>query len=823
MEIEEIGVCYAFRFLHVIGKKCILSVGCRSYEEAKIYFDKAQNNRKGVRMIYRKIFINDFKKNRASHVILYLFMTLSAAIAVSVCVMVMHLFASITSMYQTAKPPHFLQMHKGEIVQEDIDAFNQSYTGITHWQTVPMIDVYGEEITVIPAHLGAIVEHSEHEENIFTLETCRLDLSLVKQNEDHDILLDGNRKKLEIGAGEIGVPVILLEQYDIEVGDILCIKSGTMEKDFIVSDYVYDGLMNSTLCSSTRFLINEQDYYELYGKIGEKEYLIEAYFTDSAKANAYQTAYEQSDRNLPKDGQAITYTMIFLLSAMTDIMMAIVFLLVGILLLVISMICLRYIILTELEDDMQEIGTMKSIGISSNCIKKLYLGKIRVLMIAGCVSGLVAAVFLVKLLTGRMNRIFGEQPIGMSVYGLAVLVSIVVYGMIILFSRKVLERLRKASVMELLVEKKGFHHGKSGYGIIFGILLLITFLMLVPYRMVQTMENEAFITYMGSAVCDVLLEVEQGERLEERRETAEHMLQIEKKDGFIEEIDVLKRVRLQAESESGELVGIHIDTGEAAGKGLQYLAGNKPDMEDEIALSSLMAEELGKAQGDRVVLIADGKRQEFKVCGIYQDVTSGGKTAKAVHNFAEVTAEQYTYQIYLEQEMEASETIGKWAQCLGNGYSIEDMEEFLSQTLGGVSIQVRQGSVAAFVIGLLLTTLITLLFLKFHFAREAGELAIKRAIGIPFSAICMQELYPVLTAGGIGMLAGALLVETVGDKLVSMLIGMLGIGLTRIEFARLTVLLYVVVFGVLALTLIIVTRVACERIRKMDIINYLNE
>lgn len=31
-------------------------------------------------------------------------------------------------------------------------------------------------------------------------------------------------------------------------------------------------------------------------------------------------------------------------------------------------------------------------------------------------------------------------------------------------------------------------------------------------------------------------------------------------------------------------------------------------MENEIALSSLMSEELGKAQGDRVVLIADGKR-----------------------------------------------------------------------------------------------------------------------------------------------------------------------------------------------------------------------
>ena len=203
-------------------------------------------------------------------------------------------------------------------------------------------------------------------------------------------------------------------------------------------------------------------------------------------------------------------------------------------------------------------------------------------------------------------------------------------------------------------------------------------------------------------------------------------------------------------------------------------------------------------------------------------MTSGGRTAKARHDFKEVTAEQYTYQIYLKQGVDTSETIGKWAQYLGNGYSIEDMEEFLNQTLGGVSMQVKQGSVAAFVIGLLLTTLITLLFLKLRFAREAGELAIKRAIGIPFSAICLQELYPVLMAGVIGMLAGAFLVEIAGDKIVSMLIGMLNIGLTRIEFSRITVLLDVVVFGVLIITLIIVTRAACERIRKMETSGMIN-
>lgn len=287
-----------------------------------------------------KILRNDFKKNIGRNLILLLFMTLSSAVAVSVCLIIMQLFASISDMYETAQPPHFLQMHKGELNQRDIDEFNEDYPGITYWQTVPMIDIHGEDLTV-----------RNSDGNAFSMSDCSLDISLVRQNEKRDLLLDANRKKLEIAPGEIGVPVILLEQYEMNIGDTLTLKNGDLEKTFCVSDYVYDAQMNSTLCSSTRFLISDEDFAELYGRTGETEYLIEAYFTDTNLAAGYQTAYEQDDRNLPKDGQAVTYTVIFLLSALTDIMMAMVLLLAGILLIAIALICLRYCLLTELAED----------------------------------------------------------------------------------------------------------------------------------------------------------------------------------------------------------------------------------------------------------------------------------------------------------------------------------------------------------------------------------------------------------------------------------------------------------------------------------------
>lgn len=785
--------------------------------------------------MYLKLLKNDFKRTPLNNAVLFLFMTFSVTIMVSVCLMFTQLFTSISTMYETAKPPHFLQMHKGELLQEDIDEFNKNYPGIEHWQTVPMIDVYGEELTIIPGEKGG--------GKSYTLSECRLDISLVKQNETYDVLLDGNRNKLEIAPGEIGVPVILLEQYKIDIGDNIMLKSGNVEKKFVVSSYVYDGQMNSTLCSSTRFLISDRDFEEMLGNVGETEYLIEAYLKDTSQATVYQTAYEQSEKNLPKNGQAITYTMIFLLSAMTDILMAMVFFLIGTLLIVVALICLRYTILAELEEDMKEIGTMKALGIPKKGIRSPYLGKIKVLMVAACVFGFLLSLLVVSILTGHMSRTFGEQQMGVKSLFAAVLVCMAVYGIVLIFSKKILGKLRKASVTDLLVTGKGFgkerkqikdgihkskhfsmdlllglHEVRHGYGIVFGLLLIVSFLMVVPNRMVYTMKNEEFMTYMGSPICDVLLEVEQGEGLEERKQAAEKLLQSEMKQGKVVGFEVLKRVRLQAVGADGELVGIHIDTGENAGGGLKYLTGKKPETEMEIALSSLLADELEKSVGDCVILIAGGKKQEFSISGIYQDVTSGGRTAKAVCDFGEEPAEQYTFLVTGEKEL-----IERFREQLGGGYSIENMEEFLRQTLGGVTSQIEKGALVAFFIGICLTILIVLLFLKLRMAREIAALAAKRAMGIPFVAMVKQELYPVMLAGGAGIATGVFLAGVFGDDVVSLVLQIMGIGLKRIEFAETSVLRHLGVPLVLLAVLTIVTYISCRQIKRIDIVSNCNE
>lgn len=760
--------------------------------------------------MYKKLFINDFKKNPWNNLILLLFMALSVTLSVSVFLVSAQLFTSISTMYETAKPPHFLQMHKGELNQEDIDAFNSAYPDIEHWQTVSMIDVYGDELTVF-----------QGEGKIFSLTDCRLDISLVKQNEEYDVLLDENRKPLQLTEGEIAVPVILLEKYPIQIGDVIRLQSGDVKKEFTVADFVYDGQMNSTLCSSTRFLLSDVDFDELVGNVGETEYLIEAYFTESSMATDYQTAYEQEE--LPKDGQAITYVMIFLLSAMTDIMMAMVFLLVGIVLIVIALMVLRYTILTTIEEDKREIGTMKAMGVSYIGIRNLYLNKIRILMVFGCVIGYMAALCMSNSLFAHMGRTFGKQPLSIGVLMMGIAVCVVIYGIILFFAGRVLKRIRKATIVDTLVTEKSFGKGQNGYRLILLFMILVSFLTIVPNLIVHTMREKEFMTYMGCSVHDILLEVEQGEGLEERKNAVQALLESEEGDNAVTGYVCFRKVRVQAIDNEGELVGIHIDTGEGAGVGLQYVSGGNPKKETDIALSCLMAQALGKELGDEVLIIEKNEAQTFYICGIYQDVTSGGCTAKTIYEFPDTEAEKYDYLIDADASKIGEEQIEGWRQALGKGYSIEYMESFLEQTLGGITLQVQTAAVMAFWIGMGLIVLIAALFLKLRMVSEANFFAVKKAIGIPYQQICLQELYPILKAGIAGCLIGVLLSVFLGDDVVSMMFAVLGLGIEKLKFISLPLEMCAFIPIILLLVLSAVTLLACRQIKKIDIADHLND
>lgn len=92
---------------------------------------------------------NDFKRNKMINLALLLFMMFSSILVVSSVITAIHTVESISGLYKTAQPPHFLQMHKGEFNLEQVEEFITHYENLTSSQISTMIDVYGENLTIV--------------------------------------------------------------------------------------------------------------------------------------------------------------------------------------------------------------------------------------------------------------------------------------------------------------------------------------------------------------------------------------------------------------------------------------------------------------------------------------------------------------------------------------------------------------------------------------------------------------------------------------------------------------------------------------------------
>lgn len=787
---------------------------------------------------------NDFKRNRVINLALLLFMLFSASLAALSVIMALQTFTSISELYRTAQPPHFVQMHKGNINQQEIDRFMSGNEDVIFWQTCTMIDVYGECLTV-----EASAEPSgpaDGSVNSFNLSGCRLDIGLVKQNEARDLLLNPDHEKVILQEGEMGIPVLLKEMYGIELGDRVTLTCSDVEKKFVVAQVVLDSMMNSTMTSSTRILLSDQDFDLLEGRVGENEYLIEAYFTDSKEAADFQTAYENA--GLPQNGQAVTYSMIFLLSALTDIVAVFVLLLVSALLIAVSFVCVRFTIMAVLEEDLREIGTMKAIGITFADIRSLFLQKYRVLAAASAAAGYLLALSASSVFLKHINATFGNT--GLSIW--AMLMSLasccLVYLIVTLYCRRILNKIKNVTVVDALVRGHGFDKRRGrvrdgmyrskklpvnwlmglrevflqlkNWSVIFAVVLIAVLMILVPVNLMNTFEAPEFITYMGSSLEDILIEVENGDNLESGYAKVKQVLE---NDGEIDRYYEYRRVIARTADLDGEPLNLHIDCGENAGNELQYLSGRTPERNDEIAVSYLNAIELGKDTGDSILLFYGGKQREFVISGVYQDVTSGGYTAKSKYDFHGLAAVKYTFSVNLIDPARAEQKADEWSKRMGHGVTADPMKEFINQTLGGVVKQLKMIVFAIAVIAACLVMLITVLFLKLRLAKDFSEIAVLKAIGFSARDIRMQYLIKIGVVSVTGILAGIVLSAVLDDRIVNAALSTAGLGVKQVALISDPLIGYILCPVLLTALILFAAGIVMKAIERYNLMSIINE
>ncbi len=726
-----------------------------------------------------KILKRDFFRNKVTTIAVFVFVVLSALLMASGTNMFIDLSNSLDYLFERASVPHFVQYHAGSINQKQIDEWSEDNPYVKSQQTGEMINIDGSKI-----YINSNVSESD----------TVMDLGFVKQNRSFDYLLNLDNEIIKVNEGEIAVPIHYMQSKELSIGDKLVIKDDSIELNFTITHFVRDVQMNPSVVSSKRFVISAVDLEKLKNGIGETEYLISFRLTDKADLNKFSNQYSNSD--LPKKGPAIDYQILVIFNSLTDGIIAAVIILISLLLNVIALLCLRFVILLTIEEDYKEIGVMKAIGITPPDIKRIYMSKYYTIALSASLTGYLASLFINNIFSKNIMLYIGTAPKSILMSTLPFLTAFVVGLIIVIFCIIILRRLNKISPVEAIrMGNTGGSYSNNGklalyknnllstniflgirdvvlrfklYAILFFVFILATFIIIVPLNLLNTIQSEDFVTYMGLGQSDIIMDLRQSGQIVEQFEEIKTYLE---SDPDVKGYSPLVTSTYDIINTDDLPESIYIETGDFSVFPIDYIQGTAPILANEIALSYLSANELEKQVGDEVELIINKEICSMLVTGVYQDVTNGGRTAKAniVPNYETAS----WFNIYVDVEKDTSEKIQEY-ELIFDDVKIIGQKGYLEQTFGNTIQQLRLLTITAIIIAILVTVLITSLFLKMLITRDRSQIAIKKSIGIPIKDIKIEYITKSLIVLNLGIIIGTLISNTLGQMLFSVVLSMMG-------------------------------------------------
>lgn len=770
-----------------------------------------------TKMIYR-----DLMRNKAVTISIIAFITIAATLLSMAAILGTNLFGAIDRLMQDAKTPHFMQMHSGDLDLEQLENFAMNTEDVAQFQVLPFLGIDNDKIQIEGGYLTDSLQ----------------DNGFCTQSKQFDFLLDMEGNRVNPANGELYVPVFYSKDNTIKQGDTVVVNGIT----FTVAGFVRDSQMNSALAYSKRFVVSENDYSRLK-PFGTVEQLIEFRLKDIDSLGGFTAAYSTS--GMPASGPAITWPLFRMLSAISDGIMIAVILLVSLLIIMIALLCVRFTLLAKMEEDYREIGTMKAIGMRLADIRRLYLLTYGSLGAMGCVLGQMISLLFYKPILKNIRLNFGNSGNHVLPFIISIILVFALFCFILLYVRANLRRFRKLSAVHAIrfgvggTEEKAIKNlkltkskyfgvnfslglgdvfiRKRLYVIMLVVVCVAAFIIIVPQNLYHTISSKDFVSYMGVGRCDLRMDIQQTENMKHKTsQIAEYV----SSDSAVSFFSILTTKTFPVKLDNGDTENIKVELGDHDAFPISCVEGRMPLSEQEIALSSMNAEAWEKGIGDSVTLITSEGQTTLTVCGVYSDITNGGKTAKAI--FADTTAPaawsvvcvSFTDPLEVDQRLSEYKDEFQFAR-------VTSIDDYITQTFGQTLSSVKTASFVSVVVALAITLLVILLFLKLLIAKDRYNIAVMKVMGFTNTDIKRQFAWRMVFVLLLGIVLGTVLAGTLGEKLAAMAISSFGAAAFSFEVNLIATYLFCPV--ALLLTALLAIAIGTKKMKEVHISDAIKE
>lgn len=715
-----------------------------------------------------KIIAKNLKENKIFNLINFLFLSLASFFLASALLLIINLFSSIEGLMADAKTPDYLQMHQGPLDLEALEDFASNSPYVKDFQVLNFLNMEGHKIEIKGQSQDMAVQ----------------DLAIVSQSDKFDFLLDLENKPILPSPGEIYLPLIYYKEKTAEISDPVKIAG----KDFTLKGFFRDSQMNSNLAGSKRILVHQDDFKELF-KEGENEYLIEFLLHDRKDTSDFERSFQERIKAL--NGPSISYVMFQMINGLNDGLMIAIFILLSLIILAISLLCIRFILLASMEEDFKDIAVMKALGIDSKDIQAIYLGQYAILSFFAMLTGYLFSFIFQKTFLKDILLYMGKSSSSVLSHLLAILGPIFLFILVLFYVHRKVALIGKISPVKALrdgqeslekerkidrrksidlskpVKRLALHDlvaRRKLYRTIFIVVFLSSFLSFIPFKLYSSLSHKDFLYSLGMGDARMIIEYTGEEDLKEK------ILQDLEEDEGIDKYGHYDLRNIPLKKEDGQKVNMKTSLGDHRLFPVRYKTGQEPKNEDDIAISEFYADELELKLGD-YLLTEDNKKLE--IVGIYGDISNGGRTAKASFSSSDPILKSS-----ILVTMKNQDPIKEKIENLQRKYpasKIASVKEYLDQSFGPLIKQTKKASQLSLLLAIFIIALVTSLSGKLLLIKDRKENSLLKTIGFSSKEITKKYLLSYLYLVLLALVLGQVLSQVFAGPLVSLLTASFGI------------------------------------------------
>ena len=498
----------------------------------------------------------------------------------------------------------------------------------------------------------------------------------------------------------IYAPYIIKEYYGFNEGDTLTITYYQKDYTFTVVGFYETTIFANGNMGAIKYIISEDDYYRIVSQYGEYKVLgydaaelkdCEVILSDFTK-KAKQMADTGKSFNITL---SISYNMVSSISSMFLTVLAYLLLLFAVILVTTIFVMIRHRIANNIEEQMTNIGSMEAIGYTSKQIIGIYILEYNILALIGGLLGTIGAECLAPILNHFSFVMMGLKSQDRIMVGtdMMMLVGVIVLVSIISFSQA--RNIKKYPPVIAFRKGVANHHFKRNYFALERTKNLFQLRLAAKRSLSAIRQNVIIMICVCVATIAMMFSVILYECCGEDQSGIKKMTGFEMSDITIDvthsmDAQELKTVLLERPEvrkvnlthtfinvslkDLDVLAVTYPDYGEV--ENILPYEGRMPKYDNEIAITGVLARNLGKEIGDFIEVQYGDYSAKYLITGITQSMINNGQTLYFTEESIKVIYPSYQSDelgIYFNKNVNKQQFIASIKEAYGQ--SIEDMKK----------------------------------------------------------------------------------------------------------------------------------------------------